>query len=157
MSYGLYEGVLAEAIHQFKFYGLKRLAHPLGSLLMSLDLPAADGIIPVPLTLRGLRERGFNQSLLIAKIVSKNTKVPLFMDVLLKKKDTRPQIGLHAKERISNLKNAFDVKGDISGLKLILIDDVMTTGATVAECSKVLMKAGAEEVIVLTLARAPLL
>jgi ComF family protein len=76
------------------------------------------------------------------------------MDTLLKKKETPPQIGLSAKERLLNLKNAFQVIGNIKGLRLLLVDDVMTTGATVTECSKVLMKAGAEEVIVLTLARA---
>jgi len=157
ITYGLYRDILAEAIHQFKFHGLKRFAHPLGSLMVSVDLPSADGLVPVPLTLRGLRERGFNQSLLIARILSKKIKIPLLMDVLLKKKETPPQIGLSAKKRINNLKNAFEVKGDISGLRLLLVDDVVTTGATVAECSKVLMKAGAEEVTVLALARAPLL
>ncbi len=153
INYGLYEGALAEAINQLKFHGIKRLSKPLGILLQSLDLPVTDGIVPVPLSIKGLRERGFNQSLLIARIVSKKISAPLLMDILLKKKETPPQIGLSAKERLSNLKNAFEVKGDVDGLRLLLVDDVMTTGATVKECSKVLMKAGAREVIVLTLAR----
>jgi ComF family protein len=152
--YGLYEGILAEAISQMKFHGLRRLSKPLGKLLLNCDLPVIDGILPVPLTLKGLRERGFNQSLLMAKVLSKNLQVPLFMDILSKKKETLPQIGLSKKERSTNLKKAFEVKGDIKGLRLLLIDDVMTTGATVTECSKVLMNAGAQEVIVLTLARA---
>jgi predicted amidophosphoribosyltransferase len=76
------------------------------------------------------------------------------MDNLRKIKETPPQIGLSARERLSNLKNAFEVRGSIQGLRLLLIDDVMTTGATVTECSKELMKAEAKEVIVLTLARA---
>jgi ComF family protein len=153
INYGLYEGALAEAINQLKFHGVKRLSKPLGILLQSLDLPAMDGIVPVPLSIKKLRERGFNQSLLIARTVSKEIKVPLLIDILLKKKDTPPQIGLSAKERLLNLKNAFEVKGDVDGLRLLLVDDVMTTGATVTECSKVLMKAGAKEVIILTLAR----
>ncbi|MEW6214768.1 MAG: ComF family protein [Nitrospirota bacterium] len=153
INYGLYEGVLAEAINQLKFYGVKRLSKPLGRLLLSLDLPAMDGIVPVPLSIKRLRERGFNQSLLIARVISKETRVPLLMDILLKKKETPPQIGLSAKERLSNLKGSFEVKEDIKGLRLLLVDDVMTTGATVTECSKQLMKAGAKEVIVLTLAR----
>jgi ComF family protein len=153
INYGLYEGALAEAINQLKFHGVKRLSKPLGILLQSLDLPAMDGIVPVPLSIKKLRERGFNQSLLIARTVSKEIKVPLLIDILLKKKDTPPQIGLSAKERLLNLKNAFEVKGDVDGLRLLLVDDVMTTGATVTECSKVLMKAGAKEVITLTLAR----
>ncbi|MEW6163328.1 MAG: ComF family protein [Nitrospirota bacterium] len=153
INYGLYEGALAEAINHLKFHGLKRLAKPLGRLLLSFDLSAVDGIVPVPLSIKRLRERGFNQSLLIARVIAKKIGIPLLMDILLKKKETPPQIGLSAKERLSNLKNAFKVKGDIRGLRLLLVDDVMTTGATVTECSKELLKAGAKEVIVLTLAR----
>ena len=153
INYGLYEGVLAEAINQLKFHGVKRLSKLLGRLLQCLNLPKVGGIIPVPLSIRGLRERGFNQSLLIARVLSKIMKASLLMYVLFKKKETPPQIGLSAKERLSNLKNAFEVKGDIEGPRLLLVDDVMTTGATVTECSKELMKAGAKEVVVLTLAK----
>ncbi len=152
--YGLYEGVLAEAISQMKFHGLKRLSKPLGTLILDLELPVIDGILPVPLSVKGLRKRGFNQALLMARVLSKSLQVPLFMDILWKKKETLPQIGLSKKERLANLKKAFEVQGDIKGLRLLLVDDVMTTGATVTECSKVLMKAGAQEVTVLTLARA---
>ena len=155
IAYGLYEDVmLAEAINQLKFHGIKRISKKLGRLLLLLELPETDGIVPVPITAKSLRERGFNQSLLIARVIAKECKVPLLMDTLLKKKETPPQIGLSAKERMLNLKNAFEVKGNIKGLRLLLVDDVMTTGATVTECSKVLMKAGAEEVVVVTLARA---
>lgn len=154
ITYGLYEGIMREAISQLKFCGLRRLSSPLASLLTGFDLPAVDGVVPVPLTIKRLRERGFNQSLLIARIISKKIGVPLLMDILVKKKETPPQIGLSAKERLLNLKNAFEVKGNIKSLRLLLVDDVMTTGATLTECSKQLMKSGAEEIIVLTLARA---
>jgi ComF family protein len=157
ITYGLYEGVIREAINQFKFYGLRRLAKPLGNLLLGFDFPAVDGVIPVPLTIRRLRERGFNQSLLIARIIAKEIRVPLLMDVLVKKNETPPQIGLTARERLLNLRNAFAVKGNVKGLRLLLVDDVMTTGATVTECSEQLMKSDAEEVIVMTLARAGVL
>jgi ComF family protein len=156
-NYGLYEGVLAEAINQLKFHGLKRLSKPLGRLLLSLDLPKMDGIVPVPLNIKRLRERGFNQSLLIARVISKTMKVPLLMNILLKKKETPPQIGLSAKERLSNLKDAFEANGDIKGFRLLLVDDVMTTGATVTGCSRQLLKAGAKEVVVLTLARSSMM
>ncbi|OGW37207.1 MAG: hypothetical protein A2Y97_11570 [Nitrospirae bacterium RBG_13_39_12] len=155
--FGLYEGALAEAINQMKFNRVKRLSKPLGRLLVSLDLPFADGIVPVPLDMKKLCERGFNQSLLMAMVISKMMRTPLLMDILLKKKVTPPQIGLSAKERLSNLKNSFRVKGDIKGLSLLLVDDVMTTGATVTECSKELMKAGAKEVNILTLARSSMM
>jgi len=157
VNYGLYEGVLAEAINQLKFHGLKRLSKPLGRLLHSMEIPVIDGIVPVPLNAKSLRERGFNQSLLIARVVSRIRKIPLLMDVLIKKKETPPQIGLSANERLLNLKDAFEVRGDIRGLRILLVDDVMTTGATVTECSKQLIKADAEDVIVLTLARSSMM
>jgi competence protein ComFC len=154
MPFGLYDGVLAEAISLFKFHGLRRLARPLGRLLLDLEIPQTDAVVPVPLTPKGLRQRGFNQSLLIAKVIAKKIGAPLFMDTLFKARETPPQIGLSARERQSNLKNAFQVRGDIKDKGVLLIDDVMTTGATVTECSKVLLKAGAKKVQVITLARA---
>ena len=154
INYSLYAGVLAKAINHLKFHGLKRLSKPLGKLLLDFDLSGMDGIVPVPLSIKRLRERGFNQSLLLARVISREKKLPLLIDILFKKKETPPQTGLSGKERLLNLKNAFVVKGDIRGLRLLLVDDVMTTGATVTECSKQLMKAGAKEVTVLTLARA---
>jgi len=157
ITYAIYEGVIREAINQFKFYGFRRLSKPLGDLLLGFDIPQVDGVVPVPLTIGRLRERGFNQSLLIARIIAKEIKVPLLMDLLVKKKETPPQIGLTARERLLNLRNAFAVKGSVKGMRLLLVDDVMTTGATVTECSKQLIKSGAEEVIVLTLARAGVL
>jgi ComF family protein len=154
LNYGLYEGALSTAINHLKFYGVKRLAKPLAGLLCASDLPGSDGIVPVPLSISILRERGFNQSLLIARVLSRRFHIPLLMDNLMKTKETPPQIGLTAKERLLNLKNAFGVKGNIKDFRILLVDDVMTTGATVTECSKVLMKAGAKEVTVVTLARA---
>lgn len=136
-----------------KFYGIKRLAYPLGRLLLNLEIPECDGIVPVPLSKKSLRERGFNQALLMAVVLSKELKIPLYMDILFKKKDTPQQLGLNAKERLKNLKGAFAVRGEIDNLRLLLIDDVMTTGATARESSKTLIKAGADEVIVITLAR----
>jgi ComF family protein len=154
IAYGLYEGVLKEAISRFKFYGLRRLSRPLGGLLPNLPIPASDAIVPVPLTAKGLRQRGFNQSLLIARVVSKKTGTPLNIDTLLKIRETPPQVGLSASERHKNLAGAFGVKGDLKGKRILLVDDVVTTGATAAACSKALLKAGAQEVVVLAIARA---
>lgn len=157
ITFGVYEGVLAKAIHQLKFCGQKRLAQPLGDLLLTLDVPAVDGIVPVPLHRKNLRRRGFNQSLLLARILSRKLGVPLLMDILTKTRLTQPQVGLSAKERVKNIRNAFAVKGTVNTPRILLVDDVMTTGATVSECSKQLKNAGAKEVIVLTLARAGML
>jgi competence protein ComFC len=154
MSFGLFEGTLATAIHLFKFKHIRRLHRPLGKLLSCFDFQDVDAVIPVPLSISGLRERGFNQSLLIAKTVSDRTKTSLIMDGLTKKKETAPQIGLSKNERKKNLKGAFSAGRKFSGMKLLLVDDVMTTCSTANECSKELLKAGAAEVKVLTLARA---
>ncbi|HWR59719.1 MAG TPA: ComF family protein [Thermodesulfovibrionales bacterium] len=156
LNYGIYSDTLSEAIHLLKFSGLKRVARPLGKLLLDLPIPLMDGIIPVPMTGKTLRERGFNQTLLLSRTLSKHLGIPVRMDMLYKKRETSPQLGLRAKERAANLKNAFAVRGRGDNLRLILLDDVMTTGATVRECSKALLKAGAKEVVVVTLARSAL-
>src|SRR5574340_621737 len=144
LNYGIYSDALAEAINLMKFSGLRRLAKPLGQLLLNLEMPECDGIIPVPLSKHALRERGFNQSLIMARVISKKVKMPLYMDLLLKRKDTPPQVGLSAKERVKNLRGAFKTSSKINNLRLLLLDDVMTTGATARECSKTLMSAGAK-------------
>jgi competence protein ComFC len=154
MSFAIFDSTLAAAIHSFKFQRLKRLHKPLGNLLVGFDMTGIDAVIPVPLSIRGLRERGFNQSLLLARNLSDATKVPLIMDGLMKKKDTAPQIGLSRRERKLNLKGAFIAGRKFPGMGLLLVDDVMTTGSTANECSKELLRAGAQEVSVLTLARA---
>jgi ComF family protein len=154
MSFGLYEDSLASAIHLFKFQRIRRLHRPLGALLLFFDITGIDALIPVPLSIRGLRERGFNQSLLLAKHLSEKSMVPLIMDGLLKKTETMPQIGLSKNERRLNLKGSFEAERKFPGMRLLLVDDVMTTGSTANECSKALLTAGADEVLVLTLARA---
>jgi len=157
LNYGIYSDALAEAIHLMKFSGLRRLANPLGKLLLNLEIPKCDGIVPVPLSKKGLKAREFNQTLLMARVIAKGLKISLYIDMLFKRKDTPPQIGLNAKERIKNLKGAFETNGGINNLRLLLLDDVMTTGATVRECSKTLVRAGAKEVIVMTLARSSMM
>jgi len=156
ISFGVYEGALAEVINQLKFHNVRRLSKPLGTLLANVSLPVLDGIVPVPLHIKSLRERGFNQSLLIARTLSRKRNIPLFMDMLIKKKETPPQIGLSATERISNVRKAFTAQGKVKGLRILLVDDVVTTGATVKECSHELLNAGAREVTVATIARSRL-
>ncbi len=153
-SFGIYRDTLSEAINLYKFHGIKRLHKPLGNFLLDFDMVGIEAVVPVPLSIRGLRSRGFNQSLLLAKTISDKKNIPLIMDGLFKKVDTLPQIGLSAKERTNNLRGAFIATRQFRGKRVMLVDDVMTTGATANECSKQLIKAGASEVVVLTLARA---
>ncbi len=154
IAYGIYDGVLKETIHLMKFRQLKRLARVLGQELSSIDVPVADSIIPVPLSVNGLRKREFNQSAIMAKELSKKTGIPLYLNGLRKVKETLPQSSLSKAERIRNVKGAYASNGNIQGKRTILVDDVVTTAATVNECAKVLKKAGASSVTVVTAARA---
>lgn len=155
LFYGLYEGALREAIRLLKFSSIKRLARPLGGLLSGLELPEADIIVPVPLEKSSLKKRGFNQTLLIADALSKSCGVPLGSGVLFKIRKTPPQVGLPREERLRNLRGAFEARG-VKGKRVILVDDVITTGATCTECSRALYRAGAEEVTAVVLATPPI-
>ena len=153
-SFGLYEGVLKKAISLMKFYGIKRLSRPLSDVMLYLKIPEADIVIPVPLHEKRLRKREFNQSALIAKYLAASQGITVMLNCLVKIRDTTPQVGLSSQERRKNIKGAFAINNRllISGKDIVLVDDVVTTGATVRECSKVLKKAGARNIYVITLA-----
>lgn len=112
-------------------------------------------MVPVPLHIRRLRERGFNQALLLVRELSKRTGIPYHERVLKKIKDTPVQSALKKRERGKNLKGVFEVRDGeaIKGKAIVLVDDVYTTGATVNECSRTLLRGGAERVAILTVAR----
>ena len=117
----------------------------------------ADLILPIPLSKKRLLERGFNQAAVLAKILSNETKIKLDEQSLVRKIHTpMHRAGMDTKARESTVKNAFEITRPklINGKKILLIDDVFTSGATASACAKVLKKAGAEKVYVLTLARA---
>ncbi len=119
-----------------------------------LDFSLYDLIIPVPLHIKRLRKRGFNQAVFLCREIEKRHTVPLDVSSLRRVRYTESQVGLNEDERVKNIKGAFDVQGGVfKGLKTLLVDDIFTTGATVNECSRVLRKAGADRVDVLTLAR----
>ena len=143
-----------ELIHHFKYAARVSLARPISQILgQSLqEHPfAADFVIPVPLHRTRERNRGYNQARLIAR------GLPLRMDnaIVRRRKNTLSQTGLSRSQRSDNLAGAFEVVSNITGKAVLLIDDVMTTGATMNEMAKVLKKAGARRVEVLTFARVP--
>jgi ComF family protein len=168
-SAGVYDNVLMAAIHCLKYKEKIQLARPLGVLLFMAfcrywNMANLNLIVPVPLHKRKLSSRGFNPSFflvnewaLIVKSLNRALPaIPVAVDILVRKRWTESQTGLGRKERLQNIKNAFDVS-DSSKVKrknILLVDDVYTTGATANECAKVLMRAGAASVDVLTLARA---
>ena len=153
-SFGLYDGALKNAITLLKYQNIKRLSKPLSDIILRMQIPRVYAILPVPLYKKRLRQREFNQSALLAKHMAKSLGISLIIDCLIKIRDTVPQVGLSAGERCKNVRKAFGIQNKrlITGKSILLIDDVITTGATVRECSGVLKKAGAEDIYVIALA-----
>jgi competence protein ComFC len=161
-SCGLYAGKLKDIIILYKYRGFSVLGSPLAVFIdKSLGKEESlwwetDALIPVPLHSEKEKERGFNQSRILAKELARRKQIPLIEDQLVKVKRTLPQTSLEAKEREKNLKGAFEIKDreKIEGKILLLVDDVFTTGSTLQECSLMLRRAGALEVRALTVAQA---
>ena len=156
-SFGFYEAELRQLIHLFKYSRVRTLAGPLGKLL-AIALPreqAFDVIIPMPLYWRKRWQRGFNQSELLAREIGRRTHLPV-ENALRRVRNTTAQAGLTSAKRRLNVSGAFRAKKSsaIDGRRVLLIDDVMTTGATAASCARALARAGARQVTLLTLARA---
>ncbi len=153
---GLYEHTLRQAIHQLKFRGKVYLDRPL-AMLLDARLPeqhAFDLIVPVPLSRHALCKRGYNQALLLARQLSVLSRIPLLPTGLVKTRETMSQHDLSAEQRRSNLKNSIALGRSVEGRRILLIDDVLTTGATASVCAEVLLNGGAREVHVSVLGRA---
>jgi ComF family protein len=114
-----------------------------------------DLVVPVPLHPRKLRAREFNQSLLLADRIARRLSLPLSFEHLVRIRDTQPQTELDRRERTRNVRRAFAVRepAGFENQRVLLVDDVLTTGATVNDCARALRRAGAQSVCVLTLAR----
>ncbi len=160
----IYDKSLSDLIAKLKYEKRLYLLNPLAELLIKgfekwFSREQIDLIIPVPLHVERLRERGFNQSLLLAKRLSKHIKVNLNYEALVKTRNTLPQVSLEREKRLKNLKGAFSInpnhKKVIEGKTILLIDDIITTSATIQECSKVLKKEGALMVKALSIIRTP--
>ena len=141
-----YEWPVAELIHQYKYAGNLALARLLGQSVATRLTHAADLIVPMPLAPRRLRERSFNQALEIARVIRQITGVPLAANACRRVRDTAPQASLPWKARAKNIRGAFVCDADVRGMRVAVIDDVMTTGATLNELARNLLKAGALEV-----------
>lgn len=158
---GVYDGVLKEAIHALKYSGHRVLAPVLGALLVE-HLRSRGGfvsrigpVVPVPIHPSRVRQRGFNQSELLAAEIGRAFGLPVASDALERTRRTRPQVDLPIDQRSENVRGAFRAARQdvISGRSLLLIDDVFTTGSTVNSAAQALRDAGAREVHILTLAR----
>jgi ComF family protein len=155
--YGSYEGVLRELIHLYKYGRVQTLAKPLGDLLAAA-LPREerfDAVTAVPLHWRRQWQRGFNQSELLARTMAARRGVPL-VEALRRVRATPAQAGLSNTRRRQNVATAFECRRGaraLAGKRILLIDDVLTTGSTAAACAGVLKRAGAAQVTLLAVAR----
>lgn len=156
---GAYEGALRTSILELKRqpHVARRLAHLMSKLQKRAPLDSAELIVPVPLHANRERERGFNQALILARELSRLTGLPLDEHSVVRRLHTeRHRSGMDAKARRKSVSGAFAVRHAdlIKGKRVMLIDDVFTTGATVSACAAALFEAGAEDVFVVTVARA---
>lgn len=152
----LYAGPLREAIQRFKFGRRVALARPLAALVVeqcAAAVPAGAVIVPVPLGRERERERGFNQAALLAERVAHALQAPWRPRWLARSRATAPQTALSANERRDNVRGAFVASTAAAGADVVVVDDVLTTGATAAECARALRAAGARSVGVLVVAR----
>ncbi len=152
---GLYDGLLRRAVQRFKYSGAIGLDHPLGALLASrIDPGPAQLLVPVPLHPSRLRQRSYNQSLLLARCLGRQVGLPVAADLLHRIRATPSQQGLPAAVRRRNLQGAFALCEAPGPRNILLIDDVMTTGSTARECTRTLLAGGALRVDVAVVARA---
>jgi ComF family protein len=158
---GRYEGTLLTAIHLFKYQGKIGIGKVLGKIMADFagrqwDMKVFSTVMPVPLHRKRLRERGFNQAVILAREIAKRFSLPLDFMTLRRQVFTAPQVGLGRKDRLANVRGAFVVQKPqkVAGRRILLVDDVTTTGSTLEECASALMHEEAEAVAVLTLARA---
>ncbi len=154
----LFDGSIRKAIHQLKYRYSRDMAVPLGEMLISFwkktPLPA-ELLLPVPLSPRRLRERGYNQSRLLAERLGASAGIAVCDNALRRQRHTQSQARLNAEQRRKNVAGAFACVGNtVRDKQILLIDDVCTTGATLEACSIALKQGGAGSVWALTLARA---
>lgn len=152
----MYNRLMREIIRDFKFHGKSYLYKPLGEIMVNTYKEVGikgDAIFFIPSHKRKEAKRGFNQSELLAKYISKSIKIPISHNNLIKTKHTRDQNKLDRIERLLNLKNSFKIRNSQSVIdkNIILIDDIITTGSTMEEVAKTLVEAGANQIIGLAL------
>jgi len=157
-SWAIFSGPLRTAIHSLKYQRNIPLGIELADQLRIVyekEKWAVDLVVPVPLSKKRKKERGFNQAKILAYPLAKKVGVPFDTECIKRIKETRSQVGLTIKERKFNVANAFSTDQIfVKSKRILLVDDVATTGATLNECAISLLQAGAKEVYALTLARA---
>jgi ComF family protein len=159
-SVAIYDGLLRDMLHKFKYHGKLIMGEVLSAILIENfpdDLDAPDLVIPVPLYIDRLRKREYNQSVIFGVNLSKYLGVPIDPFVLKRIRDTKPQFEIKSEnEKKENVRGAFSIENfnKIKRKAVLLVDDIFTTGSTINECARVVLRAGASRVQALTLMRA---
>ncbi len=158
-----YEDDIVRLVHQLKFAEKITCARTIGELFLSephivkmIEAERPDCLLPVPLHASRLRQRGFNQSIEIARVLAKKLALPIEYNAIIRQRKTGAQTGLDARQRRKNIKGAFAVKEKLAYRRVLIIDDVVTTGSTVNELARLLKRHKVERVGVLSIARAPI-
>ncbi|MDD3678753.1 MAG: ComF family protein [Patescibacteria group bacterium] len=158
LSFGYFkDDLMREIVYRYKYEGLFAISEIISDWLLNLVNQQSidfDLITFTPLSRKRKNKRGYNQSEVLAKKISKKLKIPC-EPLIEKRRETKPQVGLGRKERILNLKNAFFIKKrvNLTSKRIVIVDDVITTGSTLNECAFVLKNAGAKKVWGLTIAK----
>jgi len=153
----LYGGPAGGLVRNLKYRGVSRLAEPMGRQMLrafeGLQPASIDCVVPVPMHIRRTRKRGVNHALLLAREVATGLDQPL-SEVLVRTRNTLQQARLNDIDRLHNLDGAFAVSGDLAGKRVLLVDDVCTTGTTANACAEALLRGGASAVLLLCFAQA---
>ena len=157
-AYGYhYGGPAAGLVRNLKYRGVARLAEPMGARMVAafagLQPAHIDCVVPVPMHIRRQRRRGCNHALLLARAVAEGMSLPV-AEAITRTRNTRQQARLSDEERLHNLDGAFAVTSDVAGKRVLLVDDVCTTGATANACAAALLEGGAEAVQLLCFCQA---
>ncbi len=157
-AYGYhYGGPAAGLVRNLKYRGVARLAEPMGARMVAafagLQPAHIDCVVPVPMHIRRQRRRGCNHALLLARAVAEGMSLPV-AEAITRTRNTRQQARLSDEERLHNLDGAFAVTSDVAGKRVLLVDDVCTTGATANACAAALLEGGAEAVLLLCFCQA---
>ena len=157
-SFAIHQGLAREAVHGLKYDGKRVLAEPMARQMegcLPRDSLKVDVVLAVPLHEQRRRDRGYNQSELLARAIARDWGLESPASSLIRVRETPPQVGLSAQERVRNVKGAFLADGrQVSGRAVLLVDDVCTTGATIAACAAAIAAAGGTVVAGVTFTRA---
>lgn len=153
-----FDGLVKQLIYEIKYDNLRALGDMMGEIIfdyLSENNIYYDVIVPVPLHQNKLKKRGYNQSVLIAQSAARKIKKPLVTDILMRIKDSPPQVDSESlSERLDNVRDAFKCKDNsLSGVNVLLLDDVCTTGSTIEACARALKETGVKSVWAITVAR----